>query len=234
MRRLRIRSRLVPAIALGVIAAVVLTIVVGLALNEGDEKALDIRGGGAAQRLYGGIEQEGASLGDRDAEISISIYNDLQCRSCASWHLRTVPVLVEKLARTGRVRLVYHHFAMGQRQRQAGFYAAAAAALQGREWQYIHVFFANQEVAMHYGVTEEFMTKVAEDVPHLDIQQWRADRKDFELERSLDADLNLARDLGLPARPAAIVDGPEGRRQLVDAPAIAAIEAAVTAVSQKG
>jgi protein-disulfide isomerase len=183
------------------------------------------------QRVYGGIEQEGASLGSPDAPISVSIYDDLQCRSCATWYLRQVPPLVEDLVRTRRARLVYHHFPMGEREREVGFYAAVAAGAQGRSWQYVHVFFANQEVALRRGVSEEFMTRVAQQVPQLDLRQWRKDRLDPDTERTLAADAKLALDLHLPAKPAAVVDGPGGRRKLVGSPTAREIEAAVTALT---
>jgi hypothetical protein len=229
----RIRRRLLPAILLLSFFGGVLVLIVGLALNKGDRDGIDVTGTDTAQRLYGGIEQEGASLGPAGASVSISIYDDLQCRSCAAWYLRTVPPLVEDLIRTGRARLVYHHFPMGQRERQVGFYAAAAAGAQGRQWQYVHVFFANQETALRRGVSEEFMARVADHVPQLDVERWRSDRRDPDVERTLDADSKLARDRRLPARPAAIVDGPEGRRRLVDSPTASQIEAAVNAVTVK-
>jgi protein-disulfide isomerase len=231
MRRFRIRSRLVPAVLLTLLFGGLLAGVVVLALGKPDRGRLDIVGTDTVQRVYGGVEQDGASLGPPGARVSVSVYDDLQCASCATWYLRTVPPLVEALVRSKRADLVYHHFPMGERDTEAGFYAAAAAGMQGRQWQYVHIFFANQEIARRHGVTEQFMTRVAEQVPELDVRQWRSDRRSGEVATTLKADSKLALDLRLPAQPAVVVDGPKGTRKLTGSPTVAAIEAAVRAVS---
>jgi protein-disulfide isomerase len=201
-----------------------------LALGKPDRGQLTIIGTDTVQRVYGGIEQQGAVLGPAGAPVSISVYDDLQCAACSSWFLRTVPPLVEDLIRTRRAKLVYHHFATGEKEREVGFYSAVAAGRQGRQWQYVHIFFTNQGVARRSGVTENFMTRVAEQVPQLDIGQWRKDRKDPQTELTLASDSKLALDLRLPAEPAVVVDGPRGTRKLVSSPTIAQIETAVKAV----
>jgi protein-disulfide isomerase len=201
-----------------------------LSVGKVDRGAVKVVGTDTIQQLYGGIEQQGASLGPAGAAVSISVFDDLQCRPCAAWYLRTVPPLVEELARTGRAKLVYHHFAMGEHDRQVAFYAAAAAGLQGRQWQYIQIFFTNQALALSGGVTEKLMTRFAEQVPELDVEQWRRDRKDPQIEQVLAGDDKLTIDERLPAKPAVIVDGPGGRRKLVDAPSLTTIRRAIAEV----
>jgi protein-disulfide isomerase len=209
----------------GVLAGIVI-----LSLGKPQHDPLVVRGTDTVQRLYGGIEQEGAALGPAQAPVSISVYDDLQCRGCSAWYLRTVPPLVEELVRTRKAKLVYHHFPMGQREREVAFPAAAAAGEQGRQWQYVHIFFANQEEARRRGVSEEFMTRVAEQVPELEVDQWKRDRRDPDIERTLAADAKLSLDERLPAQPAVIVDGPRGQRKLVGSPTAARILAAANEV----
>jgi protein-disulfide isomerase len=208
-----------------------MTAAVILSLGEAKRGTLEVKGAPAAQRLYAGIEQRGALLGPPDAAVSISVFNDMQCQACAAWHARTVVPLVETYARTGKAKLVYHHFAMGTRARQASFYAAVAAGYQGRQWQYVHMFFANQELALQRGVTRTLMARVAERIPELEIKDWRRDLDNPDSERTLEADAKLALDLRLPAEPAVIVDGPRGRRKLIESPTAAQVEGAVRAVT---
>jgi protein-disulfide isomerase len=201
-----------------------------LALGKPDRNRLVVTGTDTVQRLYGGIEQDGAALGPPGAAVSISIYNDMQCSTCADWFLETVPPLVEDYVRTGKAKLVYHHFSTGQKARQVAFYAAVAAGKQGYQWPYVHVFMANQRLALHGGVTDRLMKRVAEQVPQLDLEEWDADRQAPQTEAVLEADDKLALDQRLPAEPAVIVDGPGGQRKLVDSPDLDEIEDAIRAV----
>jgi protein-disulfide isomerase len=194
------------------------------------EGRLVIRGGDTAQRVYGGLSQDGARLGDPDAPITITLFDDLQCSSCAAYFLETTPRLVEDLVRTRRARLVFRHFSLSGRDTAIASFAAEAAGEQGRQWQYIQVFLANQGKARRTGVTERFMTRVAEETPNLDVDRWRADRSSAAVERAVEADGMLATELRLPAAPAALVDGPRGTRKLVESPSLAEIERAASAV----
>ena len=220
---------MVPLVSLVVLFGGLLTAAVILSLGkpEGGGGKLEVTGAPTAQRLYAGIEQRGAVLGPAGAPVSVSVFDDLQCADCAAWYLRTVPPLVESLARTGKGKLVYHHFSTGTRARQLAFYAAVSAGHQGRQWQYLHLFFANQELALQRGVTRELLSRIAGRIPEMELKEWRRDLDSAETERTLAADSKLSIDLRLPAKPAVIVDGPGGRRKLVDAPALSQIQSAL-------
>ena len=40
--------------------------------------------------LFGGIEQDGAYIGPADAEVTVSVFNDLQCTDCADYELEVI------------------------------------------------------------------------------------------------------------------------------------------------
>jgi protein-disulfide isomerase len=188
-----------------------------------------IEGSGVVQRLYGGLDQQGPSLGDPDAPISISIFNDLQCTQCAEYQLDTVPRLVESLVRPGRARLEFRNFSIGPRETNVAAYAATAAGQQDFEWQYLHLVLLNIGSVKASGVTEAFLNGVAAAIPspQFDGQRWDRDRDSEEVRARVESDAKLALDLRLPAMPAAVVEGPGGTKQLDNEPSVAAIEAAV-------
>src|SRR5665809_19488 len=225
------RSRLFPLVALGLVGAAILAAIVSISVGE-KGPAPPVEGAQAAQRLYGGIEQEGDSLGSPDAPVTISIFNDVQCPKCGEYQFEIVPGLIEDLVRPGEARLELRHFSLGPRGVTAGALAATAAGEQGTQWQYSHLLFLNVEEAEVAGVEDEFLERVAAAVPgpRFDEATWKDDLDSPEVEARVTADAELAAELRLPAQPAVIVDGPGGTRQLEEAPPLAEIEAAVQEV----
>jgi Thioredoxin len=221
--------RWVPLVALGLIGAAILASIISISIGE-EGPAPPLEGSEAVQRLYGGIDQEGGELGDPDAPVTISIFNDLQCTECAEYQLEAVPGLVEDLVRGGDARLELRHRPVGQTPTTAAAVAATAAGEQGFEWQFAHLLALNLDQARTSGVDDEFLERVAGSVPgpEFDVGRWQGDRDDPETEARVTADDELGAELGLAA-PSVVVDGPGGTEQLEDAPSLAQIERAVAA-----
>jgi protein-disulfide isomerase len=80
--------------------------------------------------------------GERSAPVTVVIFTDFQCPSCATFH----PVLDESLKAYGnRVRLVVRDFPLGiHAQARKAAEAANAANAQGKFFEYIAVLFKNQ------------------------------------------------------------------------------------------
>jgi protein-disulfide isomerase len=224
------RPRAAGLIVLGLIGAVLGTIVVGIALQKPDDDPIEITGAGAVQRLVGGIEQEGAVLGDADAPVTVEVFNDLQCPGCAGYQLDVITPLIEGPVRAGDVKLVFHHFSFSARRTTLSAYAAVAAGEQGRQWQYLQLFYINQDEARERGVTDELLERIASAVLELDLEQWQGDRESDEVADLVTADADLAAQRKLPAQPAVVVTGPTQTRELVESPSLAEIEGAIEAV----
>ncbi len=222
--------RWVPIVALGVIGVAILAAIVSISIGE-KGPAPPVEGSQAVQRLYGGIEQQGDALGDPDAPVTISIFNDLQCTECADYQLATVPRLVEDLVRPGDALLEFRNRPVGQTPTTLAAVAATAAGEQGVEWQYAHLVLLNLDQARTSGVNDEFLERVAGSVPgpEFDIERWQRDREDPEIEARVESDDELGAELGVAA-PSVVVDGPGGTEQLEDAPSPAEIERAVEEV----
>jgi protein-disulfide isomerase len=221
--------RWVPLLVLGLIGAAILAAIVSISVGEkGPERPVE--GADAVQRLYGGIEQQGDSLGSPDAPVTISIFNDLQCTDCAEYQLETVPRLVENLVREGDARLELRNRPVGQTPTTLAAVAAAAAGEQGMEWQFAHLVLLNLDQVRTSGVDDEFLERVAGSVPgpEFDVERWQRDREDPEIEARVESDDELGAELGVAA-PSVVVDGPGGTEQLEDAPSPAEIEQAVEA-----
>jgi protein-disulfide isomerase len=202
-----------------------------LSLDDGEVEPIRITGAGEVQQLLGGVEQKGATLGDPDAPVTIDLFNDLSCEPCGEYQLEVVPKLVENYVRPGKAQLKYRHFATGQRTSSVADFAALAAAQQDYQWQYLQLFFLNQDEAKRVGITDEFLDDIAGGMLQMDTEQWREDFDAPEVQATIDSDNAVAIDLELPAEPAVVVTGPRGTRQLDESPAYDEIVKAIGEVS---
>ena len=226
--------RWVPIAGLSLAAAALLTAIVFIAVGE-EGPLPPVEGADTVQRLFGGIDQDGNALGDPDAPVTISFFNDLQCTDCADYHLETVPPLVEALVRHGEARLEFRNRAIGQKVVTEAALGAGAAGLQDYEWQFIHLTYLNLDQVEITGTSDEFsgefLERVAEAIPapEFDVGQWESDRDAPEVTAQVESDDQTAVDLGIAA-PSVVVEGPSGSETLEDSPSVSEIEAAVAEV----
>lgn len=210
-------------------------LVVSVATLKPGDPVVRVAGIGDAQGLFGGVPQEGDRLGSSDAPVTIQIFNDLQCASCREDFLGTIPALTERYARPGDVQLLYRHYSNSENVQQLGFFGAEAAADQGYGWQYIYLFFRNQDEAGHFGVDQDFLESIAGGIEELNFPEWKEDLEDNggpggTIAERLDGYEELGSGLGIRVRQAAIVSGPSGTETLQDGPKLDQIERAIEAV----
>jgi protein-disulfide isomerase len=131
------------AIGLAVLGAVAL-IAASLATSGGSS-----RGRAAAQvpstaRPFAGLAQRGAVLGSPAAPVTLVEYADLQCPFCGAWAREQLPLIVDQLVRTGRLRLRFHGLAFVGPDSQAALAGALAAGRQNRLWDFVDLMYASQ------------------------------------------------------------------------------------------
>jgi protein-disulfide isomerase len=224
------RRRWPALLGLGLAGVLLIAGVTGIALSGGSSGTPRLAGRERATQVFNGIEQQGANLGKPAAPVSLGLFIDLQCGSCADYAVRTLPRLVEDLVRSGKARLVLHHFSLGSHPLTLAAIGAAAAGRQGREWQYAYLFMRNIDAVPSQGVTRRFLRSVARAVPDLDVAKWTRDLRDPAIKRQLQADDKLGTSLRLPAAPAVTASSTRGSRKLVSSPTATRIEKAVQAL----
>ncbi len=210
--------------------------IVEISTKEPGPAEVDVAGINDAQRLFGGVPQEGDRLGSSNAPVTIQIFNDLQCANCSEDFLGAIPALAERYARPGDVQLLYRHYSNSINTEQLGFYGAEAAAEQNYGWQYTYLFFRNQAEAERFGIDRDYLASIAAGVEKLDPSEWEkaleAGLEDPEsaIAKRLAGQEELGRDLGIRVRQAAIVTGPTGTRALQDGAGLGEIERAIDEV----
>jgi len=97
------------------------------------------------------VGEDDQVLGDREAKVSVIVYEDFQCPWCAKIHLEAEKEIREKYIGTGEVNLVYRDFAFlgtfvqpyvpENDESINAAQAARCAADQGKFWEYHDYLF---------------------------------------------------------------------------------------------
>lgn len=209
--------------------------IVTISTQEAGDPVVHLDGVSDAQRLFGGMPQEGDRLGSSDAPVTIQVFNDLQCVSCRDDYLSTIPALAEGYVRPGDVKLLYRHYSNSINPKQLGFYGAEAAAEQNYGWQYTYLFFRNQDEGERFGVDQDYLASIVGGVGELDIQEWERDLEEMGLaggaiERRLESYEELGRELRIRIGQGMVLSGPSGTRTLQEGPSLVEVERAIAEV----
>jgi protein-disulfide isomerase len=228
-RRPRLIGLLVLALCVGLLGFAIVSLSVG---SGGEKDEIRITGAEEVQSLVGGIPQDGARLGSTDAPVTVQVFNDIQCDPCSDWNRDVVVPLIQGPVRSGDVQLIYHNFPMTESGFFLGAYATVAAAKQDYEWQFIQLFFANQDEAKKQGADQDFLNAVARGVGvvNFNVEQWQRDMNDDDIQATLDADEKITAERRLPAEPAVVVGGINGTKQLIESPSLEDVQAAIAEV----
>jgi len=146
------------------------------------------------------IEGDPMALGPVDAPVGVVVYSDYSCPYCQDWAQQTAPTVVE-YAEQGTVRLEARDIAiLGEDSLQAAV-AAAAAAEQGRYWEFHELLFTDLAAR-----SPEDLTAMAQEAG-LDLDRFAADLADPAVIATVQENMQEAQSLGLQSTPSFIVGG---------------------------
>ena len=113
-----------------------------------------------------------------------------------------------------------------------GAYGAVAAAKQDYEWQFVELFFANQDEAEKHGADQDFLNSIARGVGivNFNVEQWQRDMNGDDITSTLEDDERITAERRLPVGPAVVVGGPNGTQQLTESPSLTQVQAAIAQV----
>ncbi|MCU0507671.1 MAG: DsbA family protein [Anaerolineae bacterium] len=129
------KSKLSPALLIGIIGAVVLVFAgIILLANRAANAPLT-----ATNRVG-----EGTAWGPVDAPVTVIDYSDYGCSHCRDFALNQGKQLREEYESTGKVRFEFKHMIIGGTATRDAANASECAADQGRFWDYHDALFARQ------------------------------------------------------------------------------------------
>lgn len=212
------------ALAIGLIAAIV-----SIAVGENRVEDLRIDQTGEVQQLIAGIPQLDERLGEDDAAVTVNLFLDIQCQSCADYMASVIDPFIADYVRTGRAKILLRHRPLGTKPVTLGSFGTIAANQQDRGWQYAEIFARNLDQVPELGVDQDFLDEIAGVTPKLEVQQWQEDVADPGIQALAQDDDELAASLKLPGETTLIVENSASGEsvQLDRSPSLAELTATV-------
>jgi protein-disulfide isomerase len=161
--------------------------------------------------LLAGIPQLGNTLGSATAPVTLQYFGDLECSTARTFTLNTLPLIVRKWVRSGTLRIEYRSLRTVSAPDPFGNQqvAALAAGRQDKQWYYLEYFYHEQGQEHSDYVNEDFLRGLAQQVPSLNLELWRQDRRDPRLTAQVVQDEQTAQTSHLHSTPSFLV-GPTG------------------------
>jgi len=155
-----------------VVVAVVVAVVAISSGGGGDGGS----GGDNNQPVLAGLKQDGITLGDKNAPVTLVEFGDLQCPICRQYNEEITPAVIKGPVKDGTANFEYQNWAILGPDSTVAAKAALAAAEQNRMWNFLEAFYANQGVENTGYVTDDFLKGIAEDAGIPDMDKWESDR----------------------------------------------------------
>jgi protein-disulfide isomerase len=200
-------------LALAAILAFIVVSSSGSDDKNGDGGDIKLKGVAAVNKFFAGYEQNAAVIGDPQAPVETVEYGDLQSSACKHYMEDVLPRIIKKQVKRGASRIDFRFMVVvGEQSIPAGA-AAQAAALQGRGWNYIGIFYRNQgKENSGYASDNSFLEAVAKAAGVKDLAKWNADRE--ILTKWVEENTEEAHNNGLRSAPSFTVRGPKLNEEL--------------------
>jgi hypothetical protein len=212
----------------GLVAAAALAIVViVIAVGGSGNKTVGAKTAQAkVAKLLKGIPQSatvqnGIELGDPKAPVTVTEYGDLVCPICQEFAVGAEQQLISNEVRHGKVKLIFRadetaSGAANNGEFVAGQVAARSAALQKLGWNYILLWYEQQQSEDTPYVTTSFLAGLARQIPGLDFAKWHTQLQNPNLSGYVTVDGRQMNDLvsnhtiSQNATPTVLFSGPKG------------------------
>jgi protein-disulfide isomerase len=198
------------------LAIVIVAVLIVVNQSESDGGDTSLESVATVRGELQGIPQNGLTLGDPSAKVTLAEFGDLQCPVCKGFAEEVVPEVIDSKVRSGEAKIEFRNFTIINEESVLAAAAAIAAGKQGRGWNFVELFYRNQGIEASGYVTDEFLTEIARGAGVPDIAQWNKDRKSDTVLRQVKGETDEAESLGLSGTPSFVITGPnaEGKEVL--------------------
>lgn len=156
------------------------------------------------EEIFGYMLRDGPVRGQAAAPITMIELSDFQCSFCRKFWRETLPVLDKSYIKTGKVKFVYHHFAVLGKFSTAAAQASECAAEQGVFWPYHDKLFLNGGAP--FAFTRERLKAYAQDLG-VKTRDFNACVDSGKYGQKVEAETEMAAHLGARGTPAFFVNG---------------------------
>ena len=165
--------------------------------------------------LFAGIPQQGNTLGDPKAKVTLIEFADLQCPFCKQFTQSALQQVVKDHVRTGKVKLQFQTLAfLGPDSLKAGR-AAAAAAQQNKLWEFSDIFYNNQGTENSGYVTDKYLDAIF-DAAGVDKAKAKAFMKTSASKQGVTEATDLGETYGVIQTPTFVAGPTGGKKDIID------------------
>lgn len=134
-------------VIIGMVVIAVLVVIVLIQIGRPDGPNLSSLGEVLPENTTSGVTEDAiAYIGDQNAPVHITLYEDLACHNCKSFYTDTEDEFIQKYISGGEVVLYIYPVAFVNAQSIPAAEAFECALDQGKNWEYRRLLFLNQGV----------------------------------------------------------------------------------------
>ena len=149
-------------------------------------------------------------IGDPNAPVTIAYWSDFQCTFCGRFEKETMPKIVDKYVKTGKVKIVFKDFQfLGPDSIDAGLVENAVWDLYRDQYEAWHdaMFEAQDEENGGFGNLDSILTLIRTKLPSIDADKIKTqvDSERASYEKEMDADKAEGSSFGINGTPGFII-----------------------------
>jgi protein-disulfide isomerase len=154
----------------------------------------------------GGIPQDGAVLGNADAQVLMIEYADQQCPACRLYTEEFFPTFVNEYVRPGKMKVEFRGFPFIGDDSVKAYRFLLAAAEQDKLWNLQEALYRNQGDENSGWVTDDLVRRIAGEIPGLDVDKLFAAASRPAIEQEADDASEAASNAGITGTPTFLLE----------------------------
>ena len=153
------------------------------------------------------LADKGRIAGESAAKTWVIIASDFQCPFCRQWHSESYKTFVDEYVRSGKVKVAYINFPLGQHQNAVpSAQAAMCASAQNKFWQYHDALFDTQDKWENMPQPRPVLDSIAHAVG-VNFEAWKKCVDGDTMLPLIFADRDRAATAGVQSTPTVLVGG---------------------------
>jgi protein-disulfide isomerase len=216
---------------IGVAVAVVLVVVfAGSGSGSSSAGGATLPEADAVAQQFNGIPQAGNVLGKPNAPATMIEYIDLQCPVCRAFESDTMPTIVQRYVRTGKLKVIARPIAIIGPDSERGVRGMIAAGKQNRAFNFAQILYFNQGPENGGWLDDSMVASAAKSIPGVDVKAFQDAVNSSEVSSGAQRFAKQAQAINLSGTPTVLVGKSGGKLTEVtpgQAPDVAATSAAI-------
>lgn len=215
----------------GVAVAVILVVVFsGGGSGSSSASGTTLPDADVVSQQFDGIPQTGNVLGKASAPATMIEYIDLQCPVCRAFETDTMPTIVQRYVRSGKLKVIARPIAIIGPDSERGVRGMIAAGKQNRAFNFAQNLYFNQGPENGGWLDDSMVASAAASIPGVDVNALKNAVNSSEVSSQAQRFAKQAQAINLSGTPTVLVGKSGGKLSEVtpgQAPDVAATSAAI-------